>query len=133
MRATIATVAALIGLVSADSHLTSFSPRESFFKQNANLNQQPDANNALMIVGFALFGLAYLYTVFMIFYDTSKRDAETSELLANDEALIAELNINKSDPEFVKGLNDKLNAVKFEDKGDDQLYGTAAKLTAGEW
>ena len=37
------------------------------------------------------------------------------------------------DKDFVQGLNDKLNDVKHEDKGDDQLYGTAAKLQQNEW
>ena len=37
------------------------------------------------------------------------------------------------DKDFQQGLHDKLNQVKHEDKGDDQLYGTAAKLTDAEW
>ena len=35
--------------------------------------------------------------------------------------------------DFVQGLKDRLAGVKEEDKGDDQLYGAAAKLTPDQW
>ena len=41
------------------------------------------------------------------------------------------------DADFKKGLDEKLHGIKKEDKGDDQLFGTAAKLApsefAGHW
>merc|ERR1740116_143549 len=133
MRA-LATVAALLGLVEASSHIKIYSKKESFYKLSTDMNKnQPALANILMYVGFALFGLAYIYTVIMIFWDTANRDKETVDLLSNDEVAIRELKINTSDPDFVKGLDDKLNNVKLEDKGNDQLYGTAAKLTAAEY
>ena len=86
-----------------------------------------------MIVGFVLFGLAYLYTVVMIFVDTANRDKETMEMLENDEQQIKRLNIDTTSKEFQDGLQEKLLGIKADDKGDDQLYGTAAKLTDSEW
>ena len=38
-----------------------------------------------------------------------------------------------NDKAFQDGLAEKLSGVKAEDKGDDQLFGTAAKLSASEW
>ena len=85
MRTTIATVAALfMGCALATNHLKIRSPKESFYNQSKNLNTQPQVANILMLVGFVLFGLAYLYTVAMIFIDTANRDAETATLLEND-------------------------------------------------
>ena len=57
-----------------------------------------------MILGFVLFGLAYLYTVVMIFVDTANRDKETIELLENDEQQIKRLNIDTTHKDFVQGL-----------------------------
>ena len=134
MRGTIATVALLLGYAYASSHIKVYSKKESFYNMSTDLNNpQPQTANILMYVGFVLFGLAYIYTIAYIFYDTSKRDEETATLLEKDEADIRELKLNKEDPDFKKGLEEKLNNVKKEDKGDDQLYGTAAKLTAAEW
>ena len=85
MRATLATVAALfLGLAEASSHLTKVSPKQSFYKQSVNRNKQPDGANIVMIVGFVLFGLAYLYTVVAIFLDTKNRGEETDAQLEND-------------------------------------------------
>ena len=85
MRTTIATVAALfMGCALASNHLKITSPKESFSHQSTNLHTQPHVANILMLVGFVLFGLAYLYTVAMIFIDTANRDSETQVLLEND-------------------------------------------------
>ena len=130
----IATVALLLGYAYASSHITKYSEKESFYKMSVDRNkQQPQIANIIMYVGFAIFGIMYLYTVFMIFRDTANRDKDESVNLENDEVAIRDLKINKEDPDFKKGLQDKLDAVKHEDKGDDQLYGTAANLTAQEW
>ena len=46
---------------------------------------------------------------------------------------MAKLRMDTNSAEFKKGLADRLAGVKEEDKGDDQLYGAAAKLTADQW
>ena len=110
-----------------------YTPVKSFTTMNANQNEPSPAGRIIMIVGFVLFGLAYLYTVVMIFVDTANRDKETVEMLENDEQQIKRLNIDTTSKDFQDGLQEKLLGIKADDKGDDQLYGTAAKLTDSEW
>ena len=83
MRATIATAALLLGYAYAGSHIKVYSKKESFYNMSKDMNNpQPPVANILMYVGFALFGLAYIYTVGYIFYDTDKRDKEVDVALA---------------------------------------------------
>ena len=101
MRATIATVAALLfSTVSATSHFKVWSPWESFAAESTNKNKPLQINFIIMLIGFAAFGLAYLYTVIAIFMDTANRDKETLELLENDEQQIKRLNIDTTTAEF---------------------------------
>ena len=86
MRGTIATAALILGYAYASSHIKLYSEKESFYNMSKDLNNpQPQVANILMYVGFALFGLAYIYTVGYIFYDTDKRDKECDVALAQDE------------------------------------------------
>ena len=43
------------------------------------------------------------------------------------------LGMDTKNADFVQGLKDRLAGIKEEDKGDDQLYGSAAKLSADQW
>ena len=110
-----------------------YTPVVSFTTMNNDQNAPSPVGRIIMIIGFVLFGLAYLYTVVMIFVDTANRDKETMELLENDEQQIKRLNIDTTHKDFVEGLEEKLLGIKADDKGDDQLYGTAAKLSDSEW
>ena len=101
MRATIATVALLLfSTVQAGSHWKVASPPESFFGQSRSKNVPLPVNFYIMIVGFVVFGLAYLYTVIAIFMDTANRDKETQELLEGDEQQIKRLNIDTTTADF---------------------------------
>ena len=90
-------------------------------------------NKVGAILGFAVFGLIYLYTIVMIFRDTIKRGAEYDALIENDLSEMHRLGMDMNKPDFKEGLANRLAGIKEEDKGDDQLYGSAAKLTTDQW
>ena len=75
----------------------------------------------------------YLYTIVMILRDTCKRGEEYAALIENDLAEMQRLGMNTQKDDFKEGLANRLAGVKEEDKGDDQLYGSAAKLSADQW
>ena len=75
----------------------------------------------------------YLYTIFAIMLDTCKRGAEYDALIENDLSEMHRLGMDTNKPDFVEGLANRLAGIKEEDKGDDQLYGSAAKLTPDQW
>ena len=75
----------------------------------------------------------YLYTIVAIMMDTCKRGAEYDALIENDLSEMHRLGMDTNKPDFVEGLANRLAGIKEEDKGDDQLYGSAAKLTADQW
>ena len=43
------------------------------------------------------------------------------------------LGIDMNDASFQQGLKNAIAGIREEDKGDDQLFGTAVKVTDAEW
>ena len=108
-------------------------PEASFKNMSMDRSEWIGANTVGCILGFVVFGLMYLYTIVMILIDTCKRGAEYDALIENDIAEMQRLGMDTNKPDFVEGLKNRLAGVKEEDKGDDQLFGSAAKLTADQW
>ena len=48
-----------------------FSPKASFYKMSADLNSWSDTGKVGAVLGFGVFGLAYMYTVVAIFMSIS--------------------------------------------------------------
>ena len=110
--------------------LPNTTPKASFEILSEDRSEWLGINKVGCILGFAVFGLMYLYTIVMILVDTVKKGAEYEALIENDIAEMQRLGMDTNKPDFVEGLKKRLAAVKEEDKGDDQLFGSAAKLTA---
>ena len=128
-----ATVAALlISSVSAQA-FKGTTPRTSFFRQSENLNEITQVSFIIMVIGFALFGILYLSTVIYIFYDTHMRGVMFDNEIENDIAQMKSLGIDMNDASFQQGLKNAIAGIREEDKGDDQLFGTAVKVTDAEW
>ena len=127
-----ATAALLISTVAAQAFEGS-SPRASFYLQSEDLNKIEPIPQIIMIVGFAVFGIMYVFTVCYIFYDTYLRGVEFDEAIANDKAAMRDLKIDTTAKDFQDGLRDAIAGIKKEDTGDDQLFGTAVKLDKSEW
>ena len=133
MKNALVALALLVGETYASNHFAATTPKESFYLQSEDMNAWTETDTVGCIIGFTIFGLLYAYTVGYVFYDTAARGKEFDELLENDLAEMKKLGMDMNAPEFVEGLNEKLSGVKKDDKGDDQLYGTAAKLTTAQW
>ena len=54
-------------------------PKASFMIQSENRNEWTGGATAGCIIGFATFGILYIYTVGMIFVDTKKRGEDFDE------------------------------------------------------
>ena len=124
-------IAAAVMMATAQAADLKFNtPESSFLTMSADRSDWIGANQVGCILGFAVFGLMYLYTIVMIMRDTCKRGAEYDALIENDIAEMQRLGMDTNKADFVEGLKNRLAGIKEEDKGDDQLFGSAAKLTA---
>tara|TARA_B110000285_G_C15135193_1_gene626352 strand:+ start:96 stop:533 length:438 start_codon:yes stop_codon:yes gene_type:complete len=83
------------------------------------------------IVGFALFGIMYLFTIVSIIIDIFKRQAEYEAEVEADKTKLTELGIDvlSLDAELQK----RLNVTEVVANADDQLLGEASKLTVGQY
>ena len=110
------------------------SPHESFYKMSPpEGNDWQSRNVAGAILGFAVFGCAYLATVISIVLDIRKTDANYDQLIAEDISTIKNLGLSGRMSEFEAELAIRLSGVKQEDTGDDQLMGEALKLTHDQY
>ena len=96
-------------------------------------NEWTTTNSVGTIIGFAVFGLLYIYTVVAVIIDTVKRGKEYEELIENDLAEMQKLGMDRNNADFKDGLRCALEGIREDDKGDDQLYGLATELTADQW
>merc|ERR1711967_169907 len=90
-------------------------------------------NKAGAILGFAVFGVAYLIVIVMIFIDIKKRDEMYNGDIAEDMAKMKELGLDRRMEEFNAELALRLAGTKKEDGADDQLIESAKVLTADQY
>ena len=109
------------------------SPLESFMVISAQNNSWEERYPIGAIIGFALFGLAYVITVIKIFIDINKRKNEYDEIIEDDKAELSRLGLGSRMPEINAELAKVLAGVTIENTGDDQMLGEAAKLKEGEY
>ena len=107
---------------------------ESFFLQSKQFAAWEHRYPIGAIIGFALWALAFVITVIMIFYDINKRRIEYDAMIEDDIQTLKNLNLSAGQWEEInKELETRLKGVETEEKGDDQLLGEAAKLNEGEY
>ena len=133
MKNALIALALLAGNAYASNHFQGRTPKKSFYNMSVDQNAWTEADTVGCIIGYTIFGLLYVYTVGYIFYDTHVRGKDYDELLQNDLAEMQKLGMDLSNPEFQAGLAEKLSGVKADDRGDDQLFGTAAQLDKSVW
>ena len=93
-------------------------------------NDWGSRSQAGAIIGFGVFGFAYLATVISIILDIRKSGNNYDQMIAEDISTINNLGLSSRMSEFEAELAIRLSGVKKEDTGDDQLMGEAQKLTA---
>ena len=95
------------------------SPKESFYKQSPSLNEWNDTGKIGAILGFAVFGIMYLYAIVMIFRDIRKNDKMYSELLEHDKKTMSELGMERNKAEIEEQLKIRLAGKTKETGADD--------------
>ena len=88
-------------------------------------NDWGSRNAAGAIIGFLVFGTAYLATVIAIMIDIKKLGANYDQMIADDIAEIKNLGLSAKMADFEEELAIRLSGAKKEDTGDDQLMGEA--------
>ena len=90
-------------------------------------------NKAGAILGFGVFGVAYLIVVVMIFIDIDKRDKMYDQDIADDMVKMKELGLDRKMEEFNAELVLRFAGTKKDDGTDDQLIENAKALTADQF
>ena len=85
------------------------------------------------MVGFGIFGLAFVYTIIMIALDIKKSGDDYEQLIANDLAQMASLGLDRKMGEIQAALEERLAGHKQDDGLDDKLMGEAVKLTEAQY
>ena len=87
------------------------------------------------VIGFILWGLGFVTTVGMIFWDIRKRKEHYTNLVEEDiHTLKNTIQVdNHTWGDIQRDLAQRLAGTETEDKGDDQLLGEAARLSEQEY
>lgn len=85
------------------------------------------------VLGFAVFGCAYIATVISIILDIRKSSNSYDQLIAEDHATMKNLGLSNKMAEFEAELQIRLSGKKMDNTGDDQLLGEAQKLTRDQY
>ena len=110
------------------------SPPESFAKMSSpDGNDWGARNQAGAILGFAVFGCAYVATVIAIMLDIKKNGLSLDQSIADDLSEMKGMGLDSKMAEFKAELEIRLSGVKVFDTGDDQLLGEAQKLTQDQF
>ena len=101
-----------LAIVNAQQYKGSTKP-ESFYRMSpAEGNDWTDASKVGAILGFLVFGTAYLTVVLSIFNDIKKSGNNYDQMIAEDKMKMAELGLQAKFPEFEKELAIRLSGVK---------------------
>ena len=120
--------AALLALANAQVYIGS-SPPESFKNMSPpDGNEWTNGSKVGAILGFGVFGAAYLATVISIVLDIRKSGANYDMMISEDLQQIKMLGLSNRMAEMDAELLVRLSGKKVESSGDDQLLGEAAKL-----
>lgn len=86
------------------------------------------------IIGFIVFAVSYIYVVIFIFFDINRSKNDYLEKVEEDLRIINQLNVSPGmRQEWESDLALRLAGKAKDDKLDDQLFGSAAALSAQEW
>ena len=96
---------------------------------NEDLNEWSSGGTVGAIIGFAIFGIMYLYAIVMIFLDIKKNDEKYTELLADAHHEMSKLDMDKNSDEMKTGLANRLAGKILDGSADDQLLGEAMKVS----
>ena len=106
----------------------------SFMNMSPNYQNWEQRYPMGALIGFVLWGLAFVTTVGIVFHDIKKRMEGYKEKVENDIHTLKELDIGQGRwSEIENELAVRLQGKELEEKGDDQLLGEAAKLSEGEY
>ena len=130
--ATLSNYLLLVSSVSAQLFVGS-SPRESFFDQSEGDTEWAGASTAGAIIGFTVFGVAFLGTVVAIFYDTHKRSLDYDAKIAKALSDMTKLGMDKDMEQINKELQARIAGSKKDEGVDDQLLGEAQKLAPADY
>ena len=123
----------LLALVEAGVYI-GISPHESFKKMSSDDNFEWNTRAKVgAALGFVVFGVAYISTVFAIFLDIKKSSENYDEMIQDDLSEIKKLGLHSKLAEFEAELQIRLSGKKFDSNADDQLLGEAAKLTRDQY
>ena len=87
-----------------------------------------------MIVGYAMFLVFYLFTIFTIIHDINKTGKIYEKKITIDlTRLNGDLKLSSKMKEFEDELEKRLKGAKIDSTADDQLLMEAAKLTTDEY
>ena len=122
--------AMLLALAQAQVYIGK-SPPESFMNMSAAEGQDWSGRSKTgCVLGFIVFGCAYIATVISIAIDIRKSGANYEQMIADDLQEMKTLGMNNQMAEIEAELVVRLSGVVAENTGDDQLLGEALRLTA---
>ena len=84
-------------------------------------------------MGFTVFALAYLYTVFAIIVDIRKRAEDYDEKIADAQQQMLDLGMQSKMADINAALQLRLKGISEDDGADDQLMGEAMKLSDSQF
>uniref|UniRef100_A0A7S3CU92 Uncharacterized protein n=1 Tax=Strombidium rassoulzadegani TaxID=1082188 RepID=A0A7S3CU92_9SPIT len=125
----------LVALVASVQAATELEEKwKSFANQSSNKNEWTDVSLTGMVVGYGVFFLLYVYTIGFLIYDLAMNVESLDKQIEKDVNILqGELNVHIYSDEFRKRLSDRLNGIKEEEDGDDQLLTEALKLTKDKY
>ena len=85
------------------------------------------------VLGFTVFGSAYVFSVIKIFIDINQRDKMYTDDIEEDLKTIRSLGLDSKMDEIQKELDIRLSGGKADDGGDDQLIETAKALSEDQY
>ena len=109
--------------------LVPYSAIKSFSVKSPDFNTWDERYPIPAVIGFALFGIAYVVTVAAIFWSIRQSKIDYDEMIQDDLNEMRKLGMDMKDIELelVEALKGKVQ----ENMGDDQLLGEAMKLQRG--
>ena len=111
---------ALIATVSAQFKFTGESTRDSWKNMSPIENNDWKPKNKVgAVLGFTIFGAAYIFVIIKIFIDINQRDKMYDVEIADDLSKMKGLGLDNKMDEINQALQLRLDGVKKEDGADD--------------
>ena len=124
---------ALVAAAAAATVTKIESDKDGFTMSAEQSNGLTETSLIAVILGFGVFGSAYLFAVVNIFMDMSKREKGYDDEIEADKQKLHEMGLAGKMAEYEKELLVRFSGKKDGDEGTSQLMNEAMKLTEAQW